>query len=322
MGVLDSNLVVAAEQRWASPRLTRWFVGMYCAWILLGSVWSWYRHCDVNGTASARVVFTHSRSERVQAYGDVTIHQYIGDPRQVRFVGDTRLRITSEHPRILKLLLMFRHVNHDERMTVRLHPGAVADTAGLLFGHSVTTTIPLPAGEHDVELSFSQQDVQYVLSTVELLKNETGQKEIVTERSWLPFLERGGVQFGVGSGWFLPLPDLAGKRPFTDTGRQAYLLLTADEPGDYELVLPWMPTDTSYGKPLVLLDGKECSMEVTPGPDPASCAIIQFRLQKEHVLSVQLNDRIVSPLSRWQSCDGRFLGYRIPWNLLEMNRKR
>ncbi len=322
MGVLASNLAVTAEQRWASPRLTQWFVATYCAWVLLGSVWGWYRYCDVNGTASARVVFIHTTSEHVWVYGDMTIHQYIGDPHRCRFVGDTRLRATTENPRILKLSFMFRNVRHDVRLTVLRYPGPVKHTVGSLFSHSITVSIPLPAGESDVELLCSQQDVQYVIATVELAKNETGQQEIEIERSWIPFLERGGVQLALGSGWFPPLPDLATERPFTDTGRQAYLSLTVQEPGDYELVLGWMPTDVSYGEPSILLDGKECPMEMTPGPDPASCSIVQLRLQKEHVLSVSLNDRIVSPLSRLKNRDGRFLGFRIPWNLLEMYRTK
>jgi len=322
MGVLTSNLAVAAEQRWTSPRLTRWFVAIYCAWVFLGSVWSWYHYCDVDGAASAQVAFVHTRTERVRAYGDVTIHHYIGDPLLVRFVGDARLQITIEQPKVLKLSLMFRNVRHDERMTVRRYPGPMEHTVGSLFSQSVTLSIPLAAGQHDVELSFIQQDTQYTMSTVELAMNETGRPEIVTERSWLPFFERGHVRLAVGSGWYLPLPDLATERSFTDTERQAYLLLTADEPGDYELVLPWLPNDASYGEPSVLLDGKECPMVVTPGPDPVSYAITQLRLQKQHVLSMKLNDRIVSPLSQWKNRDVRFLGFRVPWDLLEVRRKK
>lgn len=324
MGVLTPNLV-AVEQRWTSPRLTRWFVGIYCTWILLGSIWSWYRYCDVNGAASAHVVFIHTRSERVRAYGDVTIHQYIGDPHELRFVGDTRLQVTTEHPRSLKLSLMFDNVHEDGQMTVRRRPGAVERTVDSLFCHSVTFLVPLPVGDHGVELLFNQKDIQYMMSTVELVKNgadvEARQQEIAIERNWMPFFERGGVQISIGSGWFLPLPDLAAERPFSHTGRQAYLLLTAEKPGDYELVLPWMRADRSYREPSVLVDGKECPMEVTSGAHVVSHAKVRLRLEKEHVLSIKLRDKIVSPLSQWADRDERFLGYQVSWNTLEMHRK-
>lgn len=310
------------KQHWTSPRLTRWFVAAYLGWILLGSVWSWYRHCDVNGAAPARVVFIHTTSERVEANGHVTIHEYVSNPHKCRFVGDVHLTVHAEASKLLKLSLEFRNVGPDGRMTVRSHAGATEQVISPLSSHTVGVSIPLSDGEQIIELSFDQGDVQYSISRLELADNDndTAQNRILTSRSWIPYFKRGGVQFSVGAGWFLPLPDLTSERPFTHTARYAYLLLGAEQPGDYELVFPWLRSTREYGQPSLLLDGKDLSpTEATPGP-PESRTRVRLHLEREHVLSVRLNDRIVSPVSRWEHFDSRFLGYQVPWNLLKIHR--
>jgi len=318
------NLSVALEQLWVSTRLTRWFMGCYCAWILLGSVWGWYQYCDVNGSVFARVTLVHTTLNKVDAFGRVAIHEYTGDARRVRFVGDARLEVVSGSASVLGLSLQFRNVCHDDQMTVRCRPSNVESSVGSLFGHSVKVSIPVPPGEQEVELSFGQNDVQYVISAVDLALSPSESGAIVAKRAWRPFLERGGVRFAMGSGWTPVLPNLGVVDPFNHTGRHAYLLLTVDEPGDYDLVLPWVPTDPSYGRPTILLDGHECSMnlvEAKPGLERVWRSLIRLRLQDKHVLCVRLNEKIVSPFSQWASRDRRFLGLQIPWNWMEVRRR-